>query len=332
MLWIQFVLVAAVIFYAGSQIARYGDILAEKTGMGRTWIGLVLVASTTSLPELFTGLSSAVQSFPDIAVGDVLGSCMFNLVILSIMDARSTAPVIPQAQPGQALAVGFGVLLVGLVGMGLVIDPHLPGWTRIGAATPLVIVLYFASMRVLFVFERRRLLTTPELKAEMQYGAVSTRTAAFRYSASAAFVILAATMLPRLAGEIADRTGLGQAMVGSFFVGITTSLPEVVVSLAALRLGAVDLAISNVLGSNLFNILILALDDIAYPAGPILGDASFINLIAVLCVTLMYGLFLVSITYRASKKKLKLAWDTSSILAVYLVSILLMLILRNVEL
>jgi len=332
MLWIQFVLVAAVIFYAGSQIARYGDILAEKTGMGRTWIGLVLVASTTSLPELFTGLSSAVQSFPDIAVGDVLGSCMFNLVILSIMDARSTAPVIPQAQPGQALAVGFGVLLVGLVGMGLVIDPHLPGWTRIGAATPLVIVLYFTSMRVLFVFERRRLLTTPELKAEMQYGAVSTRTAALRYSASAAFVILAATMLPRLAGEIADRTGLGQAMVGSFFVGITTSLPEVVVSLAALRLGAVDLAISNVLGSNLFNILILALDDIAYPAGPILGSASSANLVAVLCVILMYGLFLVSITYRASKKKLKLAWDTSSILAVYLVSILLMLILRNVEL
>ena len=228
MLWIQFVLVAAVIFYAGSQIARYGDILAEKTGMGRTWIGLVLVASTTSLPELFTGLSSAVQSFPDIAVGDILGSCMFNLVILSIMDARSTAPVIPQAQPGQALAVGFGVLLVGLVGMGLVIDPHLPGWTRIGAATPLVIVLYFTSMRVLFVFERRRLLTTPELKAEMQYGAVSTRTAALRYSASAAFVILAATMLPRLAGEIADRTGLGQAIVGSYFVGVTTSLPEVV--------------------------------------------------------------------------------------------------------
>jgi cation:H+ antiporter len=96
-----------------------------------------------------------------------------------------------------------------------------------------------------------------------------------------------------------------------------------------MRLGAVDLAISNVLGSNLFNILILALDDVAYPAGPILADTSSVNLIAILCVILMYGLFLVSLTYRASKKRLKLAWDTSSILAVYLVSILLMLILRS---
>jgi cation:H+ antiporter len=332
MLWIQFALAAALIFYAGSRLARYGDILAEKTGMGRTWMGLVLVASTTSLPELLTGLSSAIQSLPDIAVGDILGSCMFNLVILSLMDARSKGPLIAQAQPGHALAVGFGVVLVGLVGVGLIVDPHLSGAVPVGVVTPLLIAIYLASVRVLFLFERRRLLITPEVKAEMRYADISSRAAALRYSGAAILVVLAAAQLPGLASQIAERTGLGQTLIGNFLVGVTTSLPEVVVSLAALRLGAIDLGIGNVLGSNLFNILILALDDIAYRGGPLLRAASVANLVAVLCVILMYGLFLAGLTYRASRKRRKLAWDTSSILAVYVSAILLIYLLRGARL
>jgi cation:H+ antiporter len=122
---------------------------------------------------------------------------------------------------------------------------------------------------------------------------------------------------------------MGPALVGNFFVGVTTSLPEIAVSLAAVRLGAVDLGIGNVLGSNLFNILILALDDIAYSGEPLFRAASAANLISVLCVILMYGLFLVSLTYRASKKRLKLAWDTGSILAVYVSAMVLIYLLRD---
>jgi cation:H+ antiporter len=332
MLWIEFLLVAAVIFYAGSQLARYGDILAEKTGMGGTWIGLVLVASTTSLPELFTGLSSVLQGLPDIAVGNIMGSGMFNLVTLSLMDAGSRAPLIPQAQPGHALAVACGVLLTGLVGAGLVIDPHLPPGTWIGPITPLLILIYLASVRGLFLFERRRILVTPEVKAEMRYGQISTRIAGMRYAAAAVVVVLAALLLPGLAEEAAERTGLGQAWIGTVLVGVTTALPELVVTITAVRLGAIDLGIGNVLGSNLFNILILALDDIAYTGGPLLQAASPSHLIAVLCAVLMYGLFLAGLTYRASKKRLKLAWDTSSILAVYVLAITLIYALRDAEL
>jgi cation:H+ antiporter len=332
MLWAEFLMVAAVIFYAGSQLARYGDIIAEKTNMGRTWIGLVLVASTTSLPELFTGLSSAVQSLPDIAVGDVLGSCMFNLVILSMMDIRSNAPLIAQAQPGHALAVAFGVLLLGMVGVGLIVAPRLPAETWVGPLTPMLILTYLGSVRGLFLFERRRLLVTPEVKEELRYAEVSARTAVLRYSLAAVVVVLAAIVLPGLANRIAERTGMGQAVIGNFFVGITTSLPEVVVSLTAVRLNAIDLGIGNVLGSNLFNILILALDDVAYGGGPLLRAASPAHLIAVLCAMLMYGLFLASLTYRASKKRLKLAWDTSGIVAVYLVSMILIYALRDAKL
>ena len=74
-LWIGFIICTAVIVYSGTKLSKYGDIIAEKTGLGRAWVGLVLMASVTSLPELITGISSvSFANVPDIAVGDVLGS------------------------------------------------------------------------------------------------------------------------------------------------------------------------------------------------------------------------------------------------------------------
>ena len=87
MIWMQFLATALVIVFGGTQLARYGDVLGEKSGLGRSWIGLVLLAATTSLPELFTGFSAtALSSLPEIAMGNVLGSNLFNLLILGLDD------------------------------------------------------------------------------------------------------------------------------------------------------------------------------------------------------------------------------------------------------
>ena len=102
LLWVEFIACTVAIVFAGARLSRYGDIIAEKTGLGRTWIGVVLLATVTSLPELVTGISSVTYAgFPDIAVGDVLGSCVFNLLILAILDAMykpmpiSARPITP---------------------------------------------------------------------------------------------------------------------------------------------------------------------------------------------------------------------------------------------
>jgi cation:H+ antiporter len=82
--WLQFIACTAIIVFAGAKLSKYGDIIADLTGMGRMWIGVVLLASVTSLPELITGVSSVtLYDLPNIAVGDVLGSCMFNLLIIA---------------------------------------------------------------------------------------------------------------------------------------------------------------------------------------------------------------------------------------------------------
>ena len=120
--WLQFLMCAAVIFFAGTRLSKYGDVIAEKSGLGRTWIGVILMASVTSLPELITGFSSVVVfDLPNIAAGDVLGSCMFNLLILAFLDFQTPgASVSSRAHHGHILTAGFGVILLSIAATGIV--------------------------------------------------------------------------------------------------------------------------------------------------------------------------------------------------------------------
>jgi len=324
--WALFLLTAGLIVYGGIQLSRYGDMLAEKTGLGRTWIGTILLAATTSLPELFTGLSAVtVAGAPEIAVGDVLGSCMFNLLIISMMDAvGGRVPLTARAQPGHALSLGFGSLLAGILALSLLAAPRLPvlGW--IGLSTPLVILVYLVAARVLFAYERRH--PTPAGLTESpgpRYAHVPLRTAIVRFAINAVVVVLAAVFLPGIGADIARQTGMGQGFVGTFIVAVSTSLPEVVVSLGAIRLGAIDLAVGNVLGSNLFNILILALDDVAYLPGSLYGAVDPAHLVSAVAVLTMNAILLVGLTYQALQKRLVLSWDTLGILLVYFLAMML---------
>src|SRR3972149_3233117 len=87
LLWLGFIACTSVIVYSGTRLSKYGDIIAEKTGLGRTWAGVVLMPSVTSLPELVTGISSVTcADVPDIAVGDILGACVLNMLTLSLLD------------------------------------------------------------------------------------------------------------------------------------------------------------------------------------------------------------------------------------------------------
>ena len=136
-IWIQFVVCTALILVSGWRLSFYGDIIAEKTGLGRTWIGVVLIASVTSLPELITGVSSvAIFNLPNIAAGDVLGSCMFNILIIAMLDFMSgSTPLSARAHQGQILAAGFGILLLALVILSLLGSSAIPrlGWVSISS-------------------------------------------------------------------------------------------------------------------------------------------------------------------------------------------------------
>lgn len=147
-IWLQFAGCTALIIFSGSRLSMYGDVIAEKTGMGQTWIGVVLMASVTSLPELITGISSVrIYNLPNIAAGDVLGSCMFNLLILAALDVgRRQAPISSIAHQGQVLTAAFGIVFLGLTGISILAANSIPTLGRISVSSFLLLGLYFVAM------------------------------------------------------------------------------------------------------------------------------------------------------------------------------------------
>lgn len=332
-LWLQFILCSAVIILCGTNLARYGDIIAEKTGLGRAWIGLVLMASVTSLPELITGISSvALAGVPDIALGDIMGSCVFNLSIIAIMDIlHGPRPIFSKAEHGHILSAGFGVILIGIASISILSNASIPAIGHIGIYTPAIILIYMLGVRSLFLFERRKIKEFVEEMAEaLQYEHISTKEAVVKYTINALVIVGAASWLPFIGDRLADETGLGRSFVGSVFIALTTSLPELAVSISALRIGAADMAIANLFGSNIFNIFILAIDDIFYTKGPILSHVSTNHAVTGFMAVLMTGIAIVGLTYRLEKKIfLRLGWDAVAILLAYFVSIYLLYSLRG---
>jgi len=326
-LWLEFLLCTAAIVYSGARLSRYGDIIAEKTGIGRTWTGVILMASVTSLPELVTGISSVTLSHvPDIAVGDVLGSCAFNMLILALLDAmHRPMPISTRAHNGHVLSAGFGILLLGIVSLSISLSKHISPFGWMGLYSLLFIAVYLVAMRSVYSYEKRQIAEfVREIAEELKYRDIPAKKAVLSYSVNAVVVIIAALFLPGIGGSIAEETGLGQTFVGNILIALSTSLPEVVVSVAAVRIGSVDLAIGNLFGSNIFNVFILAIDDMFFTKGPILSFADPGHLTSALSAIAMTAIAVIGLTYRAEKKRLLLAWDSLAIIMVYITNMMLL--------
>lgn len=326
-----FLIATVVITYCGSRLSKYGDIIAEKAGLSRTGIGVILLATVTSLPELITGISSVTYAdVPDIAVGDILGSCVFNLLILAFLDMQVRgSPVTSLAHHGHILSASLGALFLIITALSLLLkDRIFPlGW--IGPYTLIFILSYFIGIKMIYIYEKREITKYIKVKSiELKYEKITTKKALIHYSINSFFVVIAAILLPKIGEGLAEATGLGQTFIGNIFIAMTTSLPEVVVTLSAARIGAIDLAIGNLFGSNLFNIFILGIDDIFYIKGPLLSFVTETQIVSALSASAMTCVAIMGIIYRAEKKKFLIAWDSLIIIMFYLINMMLLYTLR----
>ncbi len=324
MIWIQFLVCLALIAYAGIKLAHYGDAIADKTGLGGTWIGLILLASVTSLPELVTGVSSVtIAGVPEIAVGDVLGSCVFNLLIIVVLDfLYRGASLYSTASQGHILSAGFGVMLIGLTGFTILLSSSgfIPAIGHVGVSSVVIVGLYAVAMSTVFRYEQNQVQAFLDAESD-RYPGVTLGQLAWRYTLAALVVVTAGTWLPFVGRDLAELMGWYESFVGTLLVAFVTSVPELVVTIAALRLGALDMAIANLLGSNLFNILILTVDDALYTAGPLLAQVSPSHAVSALSAIMMTGVAIVALLYRSQKRVLKtVGWASIFLVTVYLVN------------
>ena len=395
--WLQFAVSVSVIVYAGVKLSYLGDTIAEKTGISRGWIGLVLLSFVTSLPELMTSLGAVLfEDIPNLALGNVFGSNMFNILVLVIIDLfRTEGPLLLAASPKHSLPAAVGIGMMAIAGLNIA-SASLPspvtwgslGWIGIGSI--IILIVYFLGMRLLYQCEKRWKWdreetgvchecgknlscancgcelggrgTTEEEEEESPveeppaeepsaedavaayYAKLTLKKAIILFAVFAAVTVADGVWLASLGDKIAmlqvtfrgNVVSLGTTFVGSLFIAFATSLPEFVVSFGAIRLGAVDMAVGNIVGSNIFNIAIIGIADLLYVKGPIMALNKDIHgvatagghILAALCAMLLTSIVIVALVQedRRGYTKLKIGWYTPLVMIIYLLGMYLIFV------
>jgi cation:H+ antiporter len=325
MVWITFALSGIVIIVAGTKLSQYADRIAEYSGLGRLWIGVVLLAAATSLPEMLTAVSAVLIDAPNLAVGDLLGAGLGNMLTLALIDlAHRTKRVWQQTALEQTLIASLAVIMTGLVGL-LIVVRQSSSLFHIGIGTVAIAVIYVFGMRLVFRQENmRRRGEQLERVVEKEEAAVDRRSyspmkrAAFGFAGGTLGILIAAPLLADSAMEIAKITGISSTFIGTSLVGIVTSLPEMVTAFAAVRLGAFDLAVGNLFGSNAINMAILFIADVAYWKGPLLATVDSAHAVTALVGILLMTLGNMGLIYRAEKRFVLIEPDSALMIVGYL--------------
>jgi cation:H+ antiporter len=262
-----FVISAVCVVFAGIGLAKYGDELAEKTGWGKLWVGTLLVATATSLPEVAVNVSAVwLEESPGLALGNVFGADMINVFMLA------------------TVALAFGVTnlfgnqgrdtqILILLGIGLVVLATLLGaWgdfklgpTSVGGLAILAVYIY--GMRRVYTAGRSHM-HLEDIPAPTG----SARGAWIGFGLSVVVVIIAGRYLAGSAESIAQISGISASFIGVLLVSLVTTLPETSVTVTAAFRKSYGIALGNVFGSNAFNVSILSLSDLFHTRGPLLGE------------------------------------------------------------
>lgn len=301
--WATFIISAALIVAAAMQLARAGDVLAARTGIGGMFIGVLLLAGATSLPEMLTGINAVLIDSPDIAAGNFFGSSSFNMLILAILDLLSRdRRILREAAFQHVLSGGLGILICTMVLFFIGVNPVFDrlgfkiGW--IGIDSIIIAVVYIWSIYLIDQNGKDEVSAT--MTEEELAEVPSLKTGILIFSAAALVLLLVSPLMVNAAEKIAVVTRLGESFVGSTLVAFVTSLPELVTSIAALSIGAPEMAMGNLFGSNMFNMLAISVTDLFYTSGRLI---SAIN--PVFVVTGMLGIMMMALAVVGNVAKLR---------------------------
>ena len=329
-----FVAAACVIWAAGTRLARCADVIARRTGVGRAYLGLLLLGGVTSLPELAVAVTSSLEGHPLLSVNDVLGSAAINVLILAVLDrVVRDAPLSSMTRsPISMLQAVIGMmLLAAVVGPSITGDRVVLG---LGLWSWAMLAAYAIALRVL---RRAEGLHSWVPSAEPKRGRRQTAAAADRSSNARLYattamaglaILLAGWALARTGAALAERSGLGDSFFGAVCLAVVTSLPEASTALAAIRLGRHEMAIADVFGTNMFNVLVIVVVDAIVPGGPVLAEAGPFAAFGALLALVMTALFLAGMIERRDRTVARFGIDSLAVCATYAVGLVVLYQLR----
>jgi cation:H+ antiporter len=247
----------------------------------------------------------------DLATGDLLGSSLMNLLILATLDLghRSGGKMLTREAAAHALSATLSIALTGLVGLAMITAGKIQEWTllNIGLWSWAILAAYALGVRMVFLDQRISVRAAADAATEVSRSDAKAHSTKSIWKPLSVFIVAAIVIVlsgPRMAhaaGRLADMSGLGKTFVGTTLVALTTSLPELVASFTALRMGAHDLVIGNVLGSNAFNmILFVPLDALA--PGPFFVQVSASHTVTCFAVIIATSVATLGQLYRVENR------------------------------
>lgn len=271
---------------------------------------MVLLATATSLPELGTGVSAiGLQDSPDLAAGAAFGSNLVNILIIGLADlVWRNGPLLSHVPKASLLVAGLGAAVILIASIATLVHhgtTTMNGW-YVSPFTVVLFIFFLVATFTVYRFEKVTPSDSPAVEVNQDrdnLGSKPTRplsTAIIIYLGSAAIVIASSVWLAHAGDGLADQLGWDESFVGTQFLAISTSLPEMATTLAALRLGSPGLAVGNLLGSNLFNMgFILSADELVLTQGSIWGSISQSHALTGIIALAMTAVVVAAILYRS---------------------------------
>jgi cation:H+ antiporter len=299
---LSFLASAAVVVAAGVMLGKAAERIANLSGLGRIWTGAALLAVATSVPELVTDISAVRMGAPNLAAGDLFGSNLTNMLILALIGLLPADRRTLEQDASGGITACLAILLNALVLACIVVRPQF----ALGGVRPesaLLPVVYLFGMRVVYRRaaagdEQNAGRTLRERFAVSRNLAKSLARPSLVFVLGAILIFFAAPVMAGSAERLAQVSGLGNSFVGTWLLGLTTALPELVTSLTAAMSGAAELGVANLFGSCAFNMVIFFAMDLVYPKGSVFSALDHVHVLTgSLSIALMvFGL--ASVVYR----------------------------------
>jgi cation:H+ antiporter len=318
MVWVTFFLSAAVVVIAAIKLAGYGDVIAVRTRLGGVFVGTIFLAGATSLPELLASVSSFRAGVPNLAAGNLFGSNMVNMLLLALVDLITfQVPLMRKIAINHALTATLTTILMLMAAISIMADFHSTiGW--VGTDSLVIILIYFGGVWLIQRESNGPSSSPAPVRIEPGPEFPSLLKGIVGFVISATVLVLVVPQLVRDSSEIAVITGMGTGLVGTAMLSVVTSLPELMAAIAAVRIGAYDMAVGNLFGSSVFNMLGVGIADFFYTDGRFLAaiDPNF-ALVALLGM-LLTSMALLGNLARVERKILFMELDTLAIISVYI--------------
>lgn len=327
-----FLMAAIGVWMAGSKLAVCADAIAVRTGVGHAFMGLVFVAAATSLPEMVTTLYGAYAGEAELVLGNMFGGITMQTAVLAVADllfATYALTSYPRG-PGSALEATFLIaLLAMLLGLHAVGEFGLP--FGVGLGTLFLGVAYVGIVVMLRQYDGAQswapvdVPETEEPNVSETEGGVSQTVAVsnlvWHFIFLGLAILVCGLVLTASAVAIAEQTGLGTSFIGVTLLAAATSLPEVSTTIAAVRIGAHSMAISNIFGSNLLMVALVLPADLVYTGAPILGAIDEATAFALVSGILVTAIYLAGLIIRSRRTFLRMGVDSALVLLVYAITL-----------